>query len=156
MCSSGCPTYSGGPLRPHPRPEPGPRGYPGSRRARRRIQTDESDNNGEIKLETATIGLQSDLKGPNDLKNVFETNQKLLKRILIILENLSTRKNTDESKFKRENATIGIPGILMHVLDGQEMPTSDLNILNDLKNDIVDLKANQKRTKPISAVSSRR
>ena len=44
----------------------------------------------------------------------------------------------------------------MNVLDGQEMPTSDLNIPNDLKNDIEDLKTNQKRTKPISAVSSRR
>ena len=59
-------------------------------------------------------------------------------------------KNTNRrKKFKLKNATIGLPGALTHVLDGQELPMSNLNIPNDLKNVLEDLKANQKRPKPI-------
>ena len=62
------------------------------------------------------------------------------------------RLQTDDRKIKLETTTIGLPGALTHILDGQEMPMSDLHIPNDLKNVLEDLKANlpnQKRPKPI-------
>ena len=55
---------------------------------------------------------------------------------------------TDERKFKLETASIGLPGALKHVLDGQEMPKSDFNVPHDLKNllDVLQASKQQKNT----------
>ena len=60
---------------------------------------------------------------------------------------LSPSTSRRQKKIKPKTATIELLGALTHVLDGQEMPTSDLNVSNDLKNVFDDPKANQKSPK---------